>query len=159
MGAVGPFKDISSASIICLDIFRFNHNSINIYLSKIISLPPLAYPSPWQSHTTIFVTLNSIQMKYILTFRLVVILTACVYHCITEYYLVISFSLDFSMKPWKYINYPIRFKSSWTYIFTYVHAYLLRHVKGITRVSNRWIKSVFLSDMVASYPLINSIPF
>ena len=90
---VDPFKVPSFALVMWSDNFIFNHNAVNISLLKIISYIPLSETSIWQFHVTIFVALNSGQVRYILTFIFVVILPACVCHCITESSLVLRFLL------------------------------------------------------------------
>ena len=50
----------------------------------------LVESSALQFHVMTFVALNSGKRKYILTFRLVLILPAIVCHCITESYLGLS---------------------------------------------------------------------
>ena len=46
-----------------------------------------------QFHVTVSVALSSDKVKYILMLRLVVILPALVFYCITAYSLVLSFSI------------------------------------------------------------------
>ena len=94
MGYVYPFKGPSSTSMTWSDNYIFNPNSVNIYLPRIISYLPLAESSTWKFHVTIVFALCSGKVKSILTFRLVVILPASVFYCITESYLGLIFVIS-----------------------------------------------------------------
>ena len=82
MGAVDPLKGPPSAYMMCSYNFKFNSNDVNIYIPKNILYLTLLEPSARKTHVKFFVAINSGKVKYILTFRLVVRLLACVYHCI-----------------------------------------------------------------------------
>ena len=104
----------------CSDNFIFNPEAINIYLPKIMSYLPLLESSTWQFHIKKFVMLSSGKVKSILTFKLVVILPACVWHCVAEYYLGLSFFISLlvmivelhplSNNIWKFLNFALPFR-------------------------------------------------
>ena len=92
MGAVDSFKDPSSDSVICSKNYIFNYKYDNRYLPKIILYMTLVDPSTWKYHVTISIALNLGKVKYISTFYLVVIFTACVFQCIkTSSFILIFF--------------------------------------------------------------------
>ena len=66
MGAVDSIKGPSSALMTCSDNFKFNPNSVNRYIPKIISYLPLA-ESTWHLHFATFVVLSADKVKYALT--------------------------------------------------------------------------------------------
>ena len=119
MGAVDPFKGSSYALVTCSDNFIFNPNYFDIYLTNIMSYLPLVESSTCQFHVTVFVALSSVKVKSILTFRLVVILPACVCNCITESFFGLFFSIGLlvtivelhplSNKIQKFINFYLPF--------------------------------------------------
>ena len=82
MGVVDALKSPSSASMTCLENFEFNLNYVKIFRPKIISYLPLADSSTWHFHAMPFSMLSVGKAKSTLTLRLVVILPACMCHCI-----------------------------------------------------------------------------
>ena len=76
-----------------------------------MSYLPLAELSTWKFHVMIFVALLSGKAKSILTFRLVVIIPACVCHCITLSSIVISFLISLTITIGKL--HPISNKILW----------------------------------------------
>ena len=105
---------------------RYNTNYVNRSLPKIISYMLLVESSTWKFHVDIFVAISLGKGKSILTFRLVVILPACVWYCITEYFLWLSYVISLiiaivelhplSNKIWTFL----KFYSNITIIHTYM---------------------------------------
>ena len=85
MGYVYPLKGPSSDSMTCSENLKFNPISVNRSCFKITSYLPLAESFTWNLHVTAFFELSASHVKSTLTWWLLVILTACVCHCITEY--------------------------------------------------------------------------
>ena len=98
MGEINPFKGPSYASMKCSENFILDPNYVNRSLPKIISYLPLAESHTWQFLVTIFIALSSGKVKYIINFMLVLVLPACVRHCISTYSLGVSFSISLLVK-------------------------------------------------------------
>ena len=98
MSVLDPLKGPSSASMTCLTNFKFNPNYVNISRPKIILYLPLAESSKCHFHVTAFVVLSASGVKSTLFLRLLLILPACVCHCITAYFQRKSFSTSLPIK-------------------------------------------------------------
>ena len=95
IGANDPFKGPYYDSMTCSEHLIFNHITVNIYLPKSILYLLLVQSSTWKFYVTIICVLSSGEVKYNLTFRLVVILSTSVCYYITSSYLVLSFVISF----------------------------------------------------------------
>ena len=108
MGAVIYFKCLPPRYMTCLENFKFNPNDINGYLPNFILNLPLADSSKLNYYITIFALLNSVKEESILNFKLVVILTTCMCHFITSYFLVLSFVVSYwlqtTLYTWLLVN-------------------------------------------------------
>ena len=98
MDAVDPLRGPSSVSMTLSENFKFNPKAVNISLPKIMSYLPLAKSSTCQFHVMIFIALSLVNVKYIQTFRLAVIIPACVCHCITASSLGVIFVISLTIK-------------------------------------------------------------
>ena len=88
MVAVDYLKGPPPPPMTCSEFFKFITYAVDRYLPKIILYLLLVESYTRNSHTTTLVSISSGKMKFVLTFRLVVILTDCVFHCITSYFLL-----------------------------------------------------------------------
>ena len=129
-GAVDPLKRSSSASITWSYSFRFELKAVNRYLPQIMSYLSLTESSTWKFHVTISVALSSNKAKFILTFRLLVILTACVCHCIPSSYFGLSFLMSLNIRTMKL--HPISNKT-WCLLDPRYRERIIITKKGITK--------------------------
>ena len=78
MGDVGPLKGTSFALMTFSDNFKLNHKAVHMSIPMITSYLMIAVSFTWQFHVMIFVALSLGKVEYILTFKLVLKLPACV---------------------------------------------------------------------------------
>ena len=102
------------------DTFKFNPNSVNRYLPKIISYRLLAESSTCYFHVTTFIALSAGTAQSTSTLILVVTLPSCVHHCTTASFLLDILKLAFPLKLCIYIYYPIGLNAALPFI-VFIH--------------------------------------